>query len=277
MADTVVTFERVSKRFGNLEVLRDVSLSLRRGECVALTGRNGSGKTTMLRLAAGLTLPSQGRITAGRAIRMEYIPESFPRLNVSAYRVLRSLGRAAGMGQAALSARIAALLDAFALTDAAHAPISTYSKGMLQKVAVIQALLRPADVLLMDEPLSGQDAASQDVFLRLAGQALTEGTAILLACHERSLVRSLADRVFDIRGGALLEAAEPIRDGTDAYLFEAPAAGFTLPESLPGCMRIREDGRGILVRVPRATGDGMLLQMLQAGCRLKEMRREENR
>ena len=277
MKETTVSFDGVFKKYATNEVLRDVSFSLRRGECIALTGLNGSGKTTLLKLAAGLTRPTRGEIRRLPGIRAGYIPESFPALSLTARRVLLGFGRAEGLKQHALAQKTERLLDDFHLSDASDAALRTYSKGMLQKVSVIQALQSGADVLLLDEPLSGQDRQSQEVFIHMVKELLEGGTAVLLACHEEYLIRALADRVFHIHQGALQVSDVTESQGEDVYLFEVPDEGFLFPDDLKAICESEIIGRQLLVTVPHAAGDAMLLKMLQAGCRLKEMRHEKSR
>lgn len=277
MKETIVSFEGVFKKYGTNEVLRDVSFSLRRGECIALTGLNGSGKTTLLKLAAGLTRPTRGKICRLQGIRAGYIPESFPAFSLTARRVLLGLGRAEGLEAHALAQRMERLLGDFNLSEAADDALRTYSKGMLQKVSVIQALQSRADVLLLDEPLSGQDRQSQETFIRMVGELLRGGTAVLLACHEEYLIRALADRVFHIRQGELREPDAMDGRGQDVYRFEAPDEGFLFPDDLKAVCQCEISGRQLTVTVPHDAGDGMLSRMLGAGCRLKEMRHEKSR
>ena len=277
MKETIVSFEGVSKKYGTNEVLRDVSFSLCRGECIALTGLNGSGKTTLLKLAAGLARPTRGKVHRLPGVRAEYIPESFPALNLTARRVLLGFGRAEGLETHALTQKTERLLSDFHLSGASDAALRTYSKGMLQKVSVIQALQSGADVLMLDEPLSGQDRQSQETFIQMVGELLRGGTAVLLACHEEHLIRALADRVFLIHQGAL-RAHELMEDrGQDIYLFDMPDEGFLFPDDLKTACRSEMRGGQLTVTVPHAAGDGMLLKMLQAGCRLREMRHEKSR
>jgi ABC-type multidrug transport system ATPase subunit len=277
MNEAVLTFDQISKRFGTHEVIKGITFSLRQGECVALTGLNGSGKTTLLKLAAGLARPSSGIVRTKGRIRIQYIPESFPRLNVSAYSILRSLGKAEGLRKDGIEQRIDQLLGIFSLDESANMPLRTYSKGMLQKVFVIQAFISRADVLLLDEPLSGQDRESQEAFTRLTEERLLEGTAVLLACHEKPLIHTLAGTVLEIRNGALHAREAPMDEGEDVYLFELPEEGFQFPEDLEGVFRTEKRGREMLVAVPHGSGDTMLKRMLQAGSRLREMCHEKDR
>ena len=276
MAETILSFEQVSKRYGSIEVLKDISFPLRRGECVALTGLNGSGKTTALKLAAGLTRASRGKITAGKAVRIQYIPESFPRLNFSARGILHSFGRIEGMDKSSLDQRIGDLLGSFHLSPEAGSPLRTYSKGMLQKVSVIQAFLSNADILLLDEPLSGQDEASQETFLRLTKSLLSSGRAVLLACHERHLVRALADTVFELRQGSLYTAAVPPENSQDVYLFDTPHEGFVMPREFEELSSMERGAGTVLVAVRHGTGGQILKSLLEAGCSLREMRHEKD-
>lgn len=274
MTDTVLSFERVCKHFARKDVLRDISFPLKRGECVALTGMNGSGKTTLLKLAGGLTRPSAGKVSRDSRMKVHYIPEHFPPLAISARSILSSLGRVEGMEKVSLDRTVTGLLESFHLLIDSGKPLASYSKGMLQKVCVIQALLCRADILLLDEPLSGQDAASQETFTRLIKPLLASGTAVLLACHEQHLIDLLADTVFRIHGGTLHTARAPRDPGRNLYLFRTPGAAFVLPEALRGLTATPQGEDLLQVAAPCGAGDGMLRAMLEAGCSLLEMRYE---
>ena len=169
------------------------------------------------------------------------------------------------------------LLRAFALTEAAHHSLRTYSKGMLQKVSVIQAFLGGADVLLLDEPLSGQDVQSQQTFIGIIRARLDAGVAVLLACHEAGLIRALADRVFHISEGVFHPVDLSETDGADVYLFFTPEEGLGVPEEMEGVLGMERAGRQLRVTVRHGTGDRMLRRMLDMGCRLMEMRVEADR
>jgi ABC-type multidrug transport system ATPase subunit len=276
MTETVLSFDHVSKRFGSFEVLKDVTISLKKGECAALTGLNGSGKTTLLKLAAGLARVSSGEVRTPGGIRLGYIPESFPRPAVSARSLLRSFGRIQGMAPPALDERINKLLEAFNLQDDAGSPLNTYSKGMLQKVCVLQAFLGRADILLLDEPLSGQDAASQETFIRLTKSLLSSGTAVLLACHEKYLLSALADTVYEVGGGTLRAAAATPQNDEDLYVFDLPGEGSVIPKGFDDFLRIKQEGAQALIYCRHGKGNDMLRALLDAGWRLKEMRHEKN-
>lgn len=277
MAEEILVFENVSKCYGKNEALRRVCLSVKRGQCIALTGRNGSGKTTLLRIAAGLTRATSGTVRRISGVRIQFIPEAFPPLGISARSLLNSLGKAEGIPKARLEGNISTLLAEFSLEKESVKPLRTYSKGMLQKVSVIQAFLSQPDLLLLDEPLSGQDAQAQAAFIRCTKACKANGAAVILACHERHLIDELGDRVFEIREGALAEKSLSEESGRDCYTFAFPDGREGIPQIpvQPG-IQVEYDGGRLYLAVPHGTGDRMLQEMLEAGGRLREMRYEKN-
>lgn len=201
---TVLSLNHVAKRYGRQSVLRDVSLSLGAGECAAVMGPNGSGKSTLLRVAAGLTPASSG--TVFRSVPPEYVPDTFPRVELKLSILLNALRRIDG-------ADAEALARGMGLGDAMDASIRDFSKGMLSKVAAIQALAVRSRLLLLDEPISGQDEPSRRLFCREVRARMEEGTAVLLACHDLALVRVLDARALTLAGGKLVDGACDDADG----------------------------------------------------------------
>jgi ABC-type multidrug transport system ATPase subunit len=191
---TVLTMERIAKRYGKHAVLRDVSLSLNAGECLAVMGPNGSGKSTLLRVAAGLTPPTAGFVRA--SVRPEYVPDTFPRIDLRLSALLGALRRINGADAEPLAREMG-------LGDAMNEPIRNFSKGMLSKVAAVQALSAKTELLLLDEPVSGQDEPSRQVFCREVRARMKDGTAVLVACHDPAFVRALAGRALTLESGAL--------------------------------------------------------------------------
>ncbi len=277
--DEVLALDGVSRRYGSLTVFRNVSLSVPRGLCVALTGRNGSGKSTLLKIAGGLTRASSGRVRRRRGASVQLVPENFPRPNVSARRLLYGFGRLEGLGGGELRRRVGELLEDFSLAGEADAPLMDFSKGMLQKVSVIQAMLRKPDLLLLDEPLSGQDARSQRVFIRRVRGLLNGGSAVLLACHEPFLMAALAQQAYEVGPEGLTprEAETGAPSGRDVYRFLAPSGAFSLPDPLgESALLIRREDGALTVAVRAGEGNELLKALLSLGCRLTEMRHEES-
>lgn len=193
----VLQLAHITKIYSSQTVLSDISLTLHAGECVALTGANGSGKSTLLRIAAGLTVATKGVVTHEANLRIQYVPDAFPRLVLQQKKLFKVMEQIDCENLVSLS-------KAYKLDIAWNAPLRTFSKGMLSKISVLQALGAPADLLLLDEPISGLDAKSRELFIQHVQHRMQTGTSVLLACHERELIDVLATRIFLLRDGILM-------------------------------------------------------------------------
>lgn len=206
-----VTIAKVSKRFGRVEAVRDVSFGLNEGEVVALVGHNGAGKTTLMKLMLGLARPSSGEIrvlgenpaagACGARRHLGYLPESIAfngaltgRETLSFYARLKGVPVAAALD----------VLASVGLTKAARRRIATYSKGMRQRLGLAQALLGAPRVLLLDEPTSGLDPEFRQTFYQMIRDLRNGGTAILLSSHALTELEERADRVVIMKEGSVL-------------------------------------------------------------------------
>ncbi len=198
--ETLITLENVTKTYEDLCVLDHISLDLKRAQSIAFTGHNGCGKSTLLKLIAGLIPLSGGKISCHKKIRFGYVPEKFPGMNI---RMKDYLGAIAGVEGAGAS-DVDALVKDFFLESMKNTKLDELSKGSLQKVGVIQALIGEHDVLLLDEPLSGQDTDSQAVFMDRINKLRSRGVTVLMSCHEQKLIEALADREIMIDQGKLI-------------------------------------------------------------------------
>ena len=207
----MIRFEAVTKRFGPNRALEDFTLSVAAGEVVALLGPNGSGKTTALKVAAGLVRPTAGRVLAGDpgtstadppARRLlSFLPQrvSFPETLtggeiVEFYRRLRG----------APPERAGEVLRAASLNGAAGRHVGTYSGGMIQRLGLAVAAIPEARVLLLDEPTSSLDAEGLDAFHVLAARWRDAGRAVLFSSHQLGDVERLADRIAILVDGRLV-------------------------------------------------------------------------
>lgn len=173
------------------------------GQSAAFTGHNGSGKSTLLRLIGGLTNPTSGRIQYVRPLKINYIPEHFPKMGITSRRYILHMGLLEGMKKKEIQEKSSELFGEFFMESMQDIPMKHLSKGTLQKVDVIQALLSRPDVLLLDEPLSRQAAGSQNVFIAKVRELNSHGVTILMSCHENFLINRISDRVYEIRDGCL--------------------------------------------------------------------------
>lgn len=199
---------QVSKRFGRIEAVRDVSLTLKEGETVALLGHNGAGKTTLMKLAIGLIRPSAGRLNllgedpaTGRFAargRLGYLPENVAfnaaltgRETLSFYARLKREG----------SAVVGPLLERVGLGPAADRRVGGYSKGMRQRLGLAQALLGQPRLLLLDEPTTGLDPALRLSFYEIIEELRGRGAAVLLSSHALTELEERAGRVIIMNRG----------------------------------------------------------------------------
>ena len=212
---TAVRIRGLSKAFGEKVVLGGVDLDIARGEFVVLLGASGTGKTTLLRILAGLEVPDDGSVLVAKARTTVY---QEPRL-VPSMRVLGNvtIGQkdSEGTRQAALKA-----LSEVGLASHAHAWPATLSGGEAQRVALARALVRQPELLLLDEPFAALDALTRLQMQDLVGDLFARyQPAVLLVTHDVDEAISLADRILILQSGSFavdvrIDAAHP-RDRND--------------------------------------------------------------
>ncbi|MGZ0153328.1 ATP-binding cassette domain-containing protein [Kribbella sp. WER1] len=264
-----VRLRRVSKRYGRREILTDVDLHLNAGELVALIGANGSGKSTVLRLLVGLSHPSAGSVE--RAARVVgYVPDVFAshdRLSAAAY--LRHLGRIRGLSTQAARDRSHELLERLALSGGSDTPMRKLSKGNAHKVAVAQALLDPPELLVLDEPWSGLDAATHSTLRELLTETAGQGAAVVFTEHSAETVRMTATRVCEITRGRLTTTEEQLSLTEVSLVPGAEIDWLRHPDVLD--VR-RQDGR-VTLTLPTGRHDAALLTALNHGWSVTTVRR----
>jgi ABC-2 type transport system ATP-binding protein len=221
------------KRFSGITVVDDVGFGVRPGEVVGYLGPNGSGKTTTARMLTGLLETSAGTVLfdgkdigadlIGYRRRLGYVPEE-PRLYpfLSGREYLELVGRLREIPGGLLGEKIDALLRLFNLTTAADQSISSYSKGMKQKVLIIAALLHDPDVLIFDEPDSGLDVTSTLVLRHLVRRLAARGKAVLYSSHVLDIVERLCTRVIVLHLGKVVadDSVEHLRSLKDSASLE---------------------------------------------------------
>ena len=202
----------IRKSFGSNVVLHDVSLQLIPGKCIAICGHNGCGKSTLLNAVAGFLRIDSGELKLTNAV-LQYIPDHFFTTRMNARDFLMHMGAIQGMDADTARAVIREYTHKFFMDDLLKTPMQYLSKGSLQKVAVIQSLLQTPDILLMDEPLNGQDIASQRVFIELLEELKKKDVCILMAVHEQRLIKEAADIVYELQDGVLRPMASlPVKE-----------------------------------------------------------------
>lgn len=209
--DTVV-IQGVSKAFGAVRAVRDLSLSVGQGEILGFLGANGAGKTTTIKMLLGFFRPDGGRVSVlGRdpcepssRRRIGYMPETayyYPYLNV--HELLALYGGLCGMAKPQIREASARLVERVGLADAGKRLLRHYSKGMLQRAGIAQALLHDPDLLILDEPFTGLDPLARIQFRDLILELKGRGKTIFFSSHELSEAELICDRVAILKQGSL--------------------------------------------------------------------------
>ena len=207
--------EHLTKTFGEKKAVDDLSLHIAPGEIYGFIGHNGAGKTTTLKSCCGILRFDAGEITvAGKSIRtdpiackqvMAYIPDN-PDLYefLSGVKYLNFIADVYGVGKTERETRIRNYAERFGLTDDLAQPISEYSHGMKQKLAVISALLHEPKLILMDEPFVGLDPTASHQLKTIMREHCDRGGAIFFSTHVLEVAEKLCDKVAIIRSGRLV-------------------------------------------------------------------------
>ena len=197
--EKIITLENVTKSYNGKCIIDGVSHDFYKGESIAFAGHNGCGKSTMLKILAGLIRINTGNVHYHDKVRFSYVPEKLPGLEITMLNYLKSIAK---MEKVEFS-KVEKLIEEFFLDGMTHTRMSNLSKGSLQKVGVIQALMAPHDILILDEPLSGQDADSQEVFISKVNELIGQGVTVFMSCHEKKLMDEVSDTVYTINQGKL--------------------------------------------------------------------------
>jgi len=212
----LVQVTNLTKRYGKVAVLKDVSLEISPGEALALWGENGAGKTTLLKAILGL-VRFQGQITvAGENVarrgkqtrgKIGYVPQEAVFYDMSVGDTLAFYARLKKVSPG----RIPPLLEGLGLLPHQRKPVPALSGGLKQRLALAVALLSDPPLLLLDEPTANLDARARKDYLQLLFKLRNEGKTILFASHRLDEVETLADRAVILNGGRRVDELEPGR------------------------------------------------------------------
>lgn len=208
----VIECKELTKAYGKHIALNNLTLTIDSGTSFGLLGENGAGKSTLVRLLMGFIFPTSGQM---RVLGEQHVSRAHSRIGYaherpifetrfSGRRYLSYLGKLAGLWDAMLSTRISHVLEQVNLQEAADRPIGTYSKGMLQRLAIAQALMTDPELLILDEPTSGLDPRSQWEIRQIVAALRKQGKTVLLCSHYLAEVEALCDAVGILRRGELI-------------------------------------------------------------------------
>jgi ABC-2 type transport system ATP-binding protein len=243
MTDAAVAVHGLTKFFPvpfrreSIVAVRDLNLRVEAGEVYGLLGPNGSGKSTTLKIILGLISPTRGRTEIFRhnsslvesREAVGFLPENpYFYKYLTGAETLRFFGRLCGLGGAQLKNRVAELLELVGLTNARDRRLGTYSKGMLQRIGLAQALINGPKLVVLDEPTAGVDPAGSREIRNLIVDLKRRGITVLLSSHLLAQVQEICDRIGILAKGVLvregrLEELIAIENQTEFVIANAPA------------------------------------------------------
>jgi len=216
----MIKIQELTRSFGAVKAVDNLSFEVEAGEVFALLGPNGAGKTTTIKMILGMLKPDKGSlIFDGKAImpddnkhksRIGYVPESCALYdNLSGREYLAFVSNLYHLPSDEATRKGDLLLEAVELGDSADKLIREYSKGMKQKILMISALIHDPDLIVLDEPFSGLDANAVMVFKELIHEQTREGKAIIFCSHILEVVEQIVNRALIIKNGKQLACGTP--------------------------------------------------------------------
>ncbi len=249
MTPLAIETVQLSKTFGDQIAVRDLTLQIEQGEVFGFLGPNGAGKTTSIKMLLGLTAPTSGTASLlGKPIgdraaltRIGFLPEHFRFQEwLTANEFLLLHGQLLNMQPPDLSARMDELLERVGLSDYRNKQLKTYSKGMLQRIGLAQALLNRPALVFLDEPTSGLDPVGRRLVRDIIHELRQQGTCVFLNSHLLSEIEITCDRVAFIRHGEVVRVLEMASLATNQSKVTIRANHFS-KEVLDGLCRWGQD------------------------------------
>ncbi|MFC5213540.1 ABC transporter ATP-binding protein [Streptomyces coerulescens] len=260
----------VGRRYGlrGPWVLRGVHLTVPPGTLTRIEGSNGTGKSTLLRLLAGIDAPTEGRIT-GRP-RTAYVPERFPTaLPFTALGYLTHLGKIHGLSHSAAKRAAGEWLDRFGAALYARTPMAQLSKGSSQKVAIVQALLAEPELLVLDEAWTGLDTDARAELERAVAERTADGTAVVFVDHDPRRLAGAPGATYTVRDAGLeLRGERPSAESDGprvSVVVQGPKGGQLPAEATRAALSAEEPTPGThRLTVPASHSDILLRALLTA-------------
>jgi ABC-2 type transport system ATP-binding protein len=249
----MLSVRNISKHFGDVVALRDVSFDVEPGRIMGFLGRNGAGKTTTMRSVFGLVQPDSGTvsyneeaITPAARLRFGYMPEErglYPRMKVKDQLV--HFGRLSGLSVSEAGAAADRWLSEFGLADRADAKLESLSHGNQQRIQLAAAIVHDPDVLVLDEPFSGLDPIGVASLSEVLREFAAKGAAILFSSHQLDLVEHICEDVAIISDGRVVVdgVLHVIREGATYRRVEIWVDGVLWDPPVEGAHRVESGGR----------------------------------
>ncbi|MGH3672859.1 MAG: ABC transporter ATP-binding protein [Pseudonocardiaceae bacterium] len=283
MADRLEV-DRISKRYGEVVALQEMTFEVRAGELFGFVGSNGAGKTTTMRIVLGVLAADRGEVRwKGRPVdldsrrRMGYMPEErglYPKMQVGAHLVY--LARLHGLTPAAAQKAMQAWTERLGVAAHRDDEVQKLSLGNQQRVQLAAALVHDPELLVLDEPFSGLDPVAVEVMSQVLAEKCAQGVPVLFSSHQLDLVQRLCDRVGIVRNGALVAcgSVDELRSGTTTQLLvDVPDAPQEWADALPGVTVHAREGTRTLLELAAGVDDQVVLKAALTTGRVREFAR----
>lgn len=210
----IISIKDLKMNYGSKEVLKGINLEAYAGQIIGYIGPNGAGKSTTVKILLGIIENYQGEVRIfGEDIsngsveykkRIGYVPETAEIYDsLTAYEYLTFIGEIYGMKLEESNQKAEKLLELFGMKEVYHSRITSFSKGMRQKILIIASLLHNPDILFLDEPLSGLDANSVMIFKEILTELAKEGKTIFYSSHIMEVVEKISSRIILLNHGEI--------------------------------------------------------------------------
>lgn len=219
--ESIITIDKVDQSFRTgfwmkrVQILHQISLKIPRGAIYGFLGHNGAGKTTLIHILAGIRKPAAGKVlingfeshTPLARLQIGYLPERpYFHEHLTGEGLLQYFGALAGLQRIEIDQRIPKILDSVGMSQARKTPLQKYSKGMLQRIGIAQALIHNPKIVILDEPMSGLDPLGRKEMRELILELAAEGRTIFFSSHVIPDVETICNQVAIIKKGKLIGA-----------------------------------------------------------------------
>lgn len=271
MTDQRLEIDAISKRYGDVVALREMSFDVRAGELFGFVGSNGAGKTTAMRIALGVLAADSGEVRwDGKPITLEtrrrigYMPEErglYPRMKVAEQ--LGYLARLHGMSAAEARQSVKRWTERLDVASRRDDEVQKLSLGNQQRVQLAAALVHEPAILVLDEPFSGLDPVAVDVMSNVLREKAAQGVPVVFSSHQLDLVERLCDRVGIVRKGHMVACGtvdELRAGGASRLVVDAPRASEGWAANLPGVKVLERKGTRIELELGNGADDQEVLR-----------------
>jgi ABC-2 type transport system ATP-binding protein len=271
VSDRRLEIDGVSKRYGDVTALRDLTFDVRAGELFGFVGSNGAGKTTAMRIALGVLTADAGEVRwDGRPITLQtrrhigYMPEErglYPKMKVGEQLVY--LARLHGLSAAAARRSVAEWTERLGVAERTGDEVQKLSLGNQQRVQLAAALVHNPSILVLDEPFSGLDPVAVDIMSKVLQDKADSGVPVVFSSHQLDLVERLCDRVGIVRSGQMVacDTVDALRDrGTVQLVVDAPSAPRGWAGGLSGVVVREHQGTQTVLELGAGADDQSVLR-----------------